>query len=163
MRLQGRKSPLLCRCSSSAGAVRPQRRPPPRHACAPSAWHVFYVSFRSSFSRPQIQPFHGSRTWLCPMWLTKQRDNDEFSSETHMGPARERDAGLRRVLGKPSLKGVFVIKTQEEDWKEASATPLGFSSPAWCHKACLFYISKEAAFSLKSRSSLVCCGCLYQP
>lgn len=34
---------------------------------------------------------------------------------------------------------------------------------AWCNKAYLFYISKEAAFSLKSRSDLVWCCCLYQP
>ena len=34
---------------------------------------------------------------------------------------------------------------------------------AQCNKACLLYISKEAAFSLKSRSDLVWCGCLYQP
>lgn len=47
--------------------------------------------------------------------------------------------------------------------KETTATPLRFSSYCMLQQSLPFLHFKEAAFSLKSRSYLVWCGCLYQP
>lgn len=179
MKLQGKEWLLQDHFSfSEMRAIRPQKRPPPPTPAFIHTWAPFRQYFFSSFSSfiwhigPAIQ---GPRTCLWPGCFTKQHDNDKRHSETHrtVDPARGPPRESRLWAGRGPLKNLafrtsftsFSKPRKNAGDSETKQVELLSDSPgsAWCNKDWLFYISKEAAFSLKSRSYLVCCGCLYQP
>lgn len=179
MKLQGEEWLLQDHFSfSESRAVRPEKRPP-IHAYSGPIWTVFLFFFTPSFfffffgTRIQLfkaqEPGCDQCASRSSVTMTSVTVRPTLQWAQQWDPPRESGVWAGRgPLKTLALRASFTLFSEPRKNagdSERKQVQLLSDSPrsAQSNKACLFYISKEAALSLKSRSYLVCGGCLYQP